>query len=198
MPFHKGQIRPSLSRARLILSAGVAKCFHVKNAAAKAEARKLYGAAVDRMDLRIMGVSSGAMNPALFESVSLRLGRMERSPPAQRQPRAPVPPFVVGVKRTPEEFATLAMMAAQINPKGSRQPSAKPHKWQSTSLVEQASIRAGIMEPAKRERSARAQKRIDTELDPIKIKHPEKYLHAHARWQYLAMRDAGYAVKEAA
>jgi hypothetical protein len=198
MPYQKGRQRPSLSRARLIISAGVAKCFHAKNAAAKAEARELYGAAVDRMDLRIMGVSSGAMKPALFESVSLKLGRMERKPIAPRGPKFYAYSFVVGIKRTPTEFADLALAGAQINPKGFRQPSAKPHKWQSTSLVEIASRRAGIMEPAKQERSARAQKRIDAELDPVKIKHPEKYLHAHARRQWLAMRDAGYDVKEAA
>src|SRR5271157_3903167 len=74
----------------------------------------------------------------------LTYDRVEKPP---RQPKAAEPVVLaIGRKVTPQEWASHVISLAQIASKGFRQPSNKPNKWQSTSLVEQVSIHAGLID----------------------------------------------------
>jgi hypothetical protein len=77
---------------------------------------------------------------------------------------------------------------AQRFPRGFRQPSARPDRPDSTSLVEKAAIAAGTMEPAVRERSKRGMKKLEADEAMKKAIAEErenginpKYLNAHSR-----------------
>lgn len=98
------------------------------------------------------------------------------------------PGLAFGIRRTPEEFAEFVMICAQINPRGFRQPSTKPNKWKSTSLVERAAIRAGLIQPQRFERSPRGQRKLEADAAMKRAIAAEringidpKYLSSHAR-----------------
>lgn len=122
------------------------KTFHFKNEAARRTA-----AADGFTDPAAEGVS-----PKLLHPVIVKVRTHGDWPRPIGKPRKVMPVVLVpGRKLDADEFAVHVQALAQLVPNGFRQPSAKATSWQSTSLVEQAAIRAGLahdraFEPSKR------------------------------------------------
>lgn len=198
MAYLKGKKQPDLkSRARVVSDGKKARAWHFKNAAAKARARELYGSAIDDMALRILAIKSGKMDMSLFLPVDLVLATHARIEREAGSPRPPAPSFPVGKNKSIDEFADLVVALAQLNKgKGFRQPSAKPNKWLSTSLVEGVMRQCGRMGKPEFERSKRGLKKqeADAEMKAAILKQraegiDPKYLSAHQR-RLLEMKEA--------
>jgi hypothetical protein len=165
--FQKGTKRPSLKRAKFQIAENVvARCCHYKNAAAAAKGSKLYSKSADDMAARIVGIKTGAMNPNLFQAVDVRLGTWEQGAIELKDRNLEWSWPSWPKEWSAENFATLVSQAAQVNPKGFRQPSSKAKNWRSTSLVEKSMWWAGQMEHPTFERSKRGllKQRLDAEM----------------------------------
>lgn len=176
---------PHVSRLVVV---GKPQTFHFKNAAAKARAaadEKVQAVAADPdKKLRAL-IAGGFVEPVTITVLTHAY--------VKREPRKARPVLVLSLvpatKRAPLEFASFAIdMASLTSGRGFRQPSNKPKNWTSTSLVENASITAGLMQPRAFERSKRGgQKLVDRAALAAAIAAERingidpKYLSAHAR-----------------
>jgi len=198
MAYVKGKPQPNLkSRARVVSDGKKARAWHLKNHAARLRARELYGSAIDDMALRILAVKSGKFDMSLVLPVDLILATHARFERKDGTPRPPAPSFAIGKNLSLDEFADLVVALAQINGgNGFRQPSAKPGKWLSTSLVEGVMRACGRMGKPEFELSDRGKRKqeVGAEMKAAILKQRKdgidpKYLSAHQR-HLLAMKEA--------
>jgi len=215
MAYVKGKPQPNLkSRTRSVTDGKKARAWHFKNHASRQEAIRIYSLpasdaaseivrtlclqAVESMALRIVLMKEGKLRPSLFLPVELMLAthaRIERKDGGA--PRPQVPSFAIGKNLSLDEFADMVVALAQINGgKGFRQPSAKPNKCLSTSLVEDVMRACGRMGPPEFELSDRGKRKqeADAEMKATILEQREggidlKYLSAHQR-RLLAMKEA--------
>jgi hypothetical protein len=213
MAYVKGKPQPNLKRAKLAYTGNKARCWHFKNRAARQEAIRIYSLpasdaaaeivralclqAVDSMALRIVLMKEGKLRPSLFLPVDLILATHAPLERRAGTPRPPAPSFAIGKNLSLDEFADLVVALAQINGgKGFRQPSAKPGKWLSTSLVEGVMRACGRMGKPEFELSDRGKRKqeVGAEMKAAILKQRKdgidpKYLSAHQR-HLLAMKEA--------
>jgi hypothetical protein len=178
----------SIPHVPRLVVVGRSQIFHFKNAAAKARAavdEKVLAVAADS-DKKLRALIAGQfVKPVPLTILSLTYVKRE---PRSVRPRAAVP-TVLGRRRSPYEFVSFVIDMAGFNRgRGFRQPSIKAKNWKSTSLVEQASIGAGLMEPLAFERSKRGERKLEAHAAMVAAIAAErsngidpKYLSAHAR-----------------
>lgn len=140
-------------------------------------------------------VNAGRISPAVVHGVPVRIKTpvvIDKTPnPKELRPIT----LVTGRKLEPEEFFVHALAMADITKgNGFRQPSAKAKNWQSTSLMEQISIRMGVSKERKGpERSERGQKKLAARieanasimLDRLIEQHPDKARKAKKEERYV-------------
>jgi hypothetical protein len=137
------------------------KVAHFKNAAARAKAPEIAAENGKINPLRnseqvTRAVNSNAMPAALVQAVDVKVRTYDHVEVTPRPAKEPLPVVLaVGRPLSHEEWAIHVIALAQIAPNGFRQPSAKAKNWGSTSLVEEVSIRAGLIEKPAKERSQR-------------------------------------------
>jgi hypothetical protein len=141
-------------------------------------------------------VNAGQVSQSYVHAVPVKVQTLLLVP-VKAKPAGKLPPWVLvtGKKLTRLEFADHVLALAHFvpmaghGPKGFRQPSAKEKNWASTSLVEQASIAAGLADKRTGpERSKRGEAKFKARQDsnaaivaargrPV----PMKYMNAVAR-----------------
>ena len=190
---------PREERKKTVTRLGKAKTetvFHFRNAAARAsiDPTKVDVAKLTSVHAVTEAVKAAQIPQSAVSAVSLPIMTTVTIEPTQRPPRQSQKiRLVFPEKLTPEQFAAHVIALAQMNPKGFRQPSDKPKRWQSTSLVEKVSIAAAMIEPNAFAYSKRGLARCEAREDMKAAILVEREKPAPLKYQHSAARERAKA-----